>query len=110
MTQENGSVAEGQGSGEGQGGKKPVPRIHSFLKTVAAVNGSDLHLKADAVPRIRVGGELKALKTEALSNDDILAMVEEILQPEQLAELQHRGSVDLAYAMTRVDRFRMNIF
>ena len=110
MTQDNGSETSSPHSAEGYAAKKAVPRIHSFLKTVSAVNGSDLHLKADAVPRIRVGGELKALKTEALSNDDITAMVEEILQPEQLAELAHRGNVDLAYAMTRVDRFRVNVF
>ena len=44
----------------------------------------------------RVGGELKALKTEPLSNEDIEAMVEEILKPEQLADFQQRGTLDLA--------------
>ena len=89
---------------------KRTPRIHTFLKTVAAVNGSDLHLKADVVPRIRVAGELKSLKTDPLTPEDIDAMIEEILLPEQLADFRHRGTIDLAYAMTKVDRYRINIF
>jgi twitching motility protein PilT len=86
------------------------PRIHMFLKTVASVNGSDLHLKADVVPRIRVGGELRSLKTDPLTPADMDQMIEEILLPEQLADFRQRGTLDMAYAMTKTERFRINIF
>ncbi len=86
------------------------PRLQTFLKTVGAVNGSDLHLKADTVPRVRIAGELKVLKTEALSNDEIEAMVREILTPAQMDEFMARGALDVAYAITRNERFRINIF
>jgi twitching motility protein PilT len=86
------------------------PRIHTFLKTVGAVNASDLHLKADTVPRVRIGGDLKTLKTDPLSNDEIEAMVAEILSPAQFDEYNARGSIDIAYAMSRTERFRVNIF
>jgi twitching motility protein PilT len=91
-------------------GSPKKPRLHTFLKTVGAVNGSDLHLKADVVPRVRVGGDLKTLKTEPLSNDEIDVMVREILSPAQLDEYNARGSIDIAYAMSRTERFRVNIF
>jgi twitching motility protein PilT len=96
-------------SGENAGGKK-TPRIHAFFKTVAAVDGSDLHLKADVVPRIRVGGDLKTLKTDPLTAAEIDQMIEEILLPEQLAAFRQHGVIDLAYAMTKTERYRLNIF
>ena len=38
-------------------------RIDTYFRTVGAVNGSDIHLKSDAVPRVRVSGDLRTLKT-----------------------------------------------
>ncbi len=85
-------------------------RIDTFFKTVAAVNGSDIHIKSDAIPRIRVGGELKSLKTESLTPGEVDAMVEEILLPDQLKDYREHGTLDLAYAMNKTERFRVNIF
>lgn len=85
-------------------------RIDTFFKTLAAVNGSDIHIKADAVPRIRVGGELRTLKTESLGPHEVEAMAEEMLNPEQIHDFHQHGTIDVAYAMTKQDRFRVNIF
>jgi twitching motility protein PilT len=85
-------------------------RIDTFFKTVTAVNGSDIHIKSDAVPRIRVGGDLRSLKTEPLPPSEVDLMVAEMLTPEQMHEFNERGTVDLAYAVTKADRFRVNIF
>ena len=71
---------------------------------------TDIHIKSDAVPRVRAGGELRSLKTEPLSPQEVEAMIEEILNPEQLAEYHQKGTLDLAYAMGKVERFRVNIF
>jgi twitching motility protein PilT len=85
-------------------------RINTYFKTLSSVNGSDIHIKSDAIPRIRVGGELRTLKTEPLSPLEVEAMIEEILNPEQLADYHQHGTVDLAYAMGKSERFRVNIF
>jgi twitching motility protein PilT len=85
-------------------------RINTYFKTLSSVNGSDIHIKSDAVPRVRVGGELRTLKTEPLSPHEVEGMIEEILNPEQLAEYHQKGTLDLAYAMGKVERFRVNIF
>ena len=90
-------------------GSKPR-RIDIYFRTVAAVNGSDIHLKSDAIPRVRVAGELRTLKTDPISPADIDAMVEEMLSVEQLHDFHRHGTLDLAYAMTRHERFRVNIF
>ncbi|MGN6367142.1 MAG: type IV pilus twitching motility protein PilT [Phycisphaerae bacterium] len=85
-------------------------KINTFFKTLAAVNGSDIHIKSDAIPRVRVGGELRTLKTDALSPQDVEQMIEEMLSEEQMSEYHRHGTIDLAYAMGRGERFRVNIF
>ena len=86
------------------------PRIHKFLDAVTKLEGSDLHLKADAVPRIRKGGKLMQTTHMALTNTEIEAMVDEILTPEQRVDLRRLGALDIAHAVTPTERFRMNIF
>jgi twitching motility protein PilT len=85
-------------------------RIDAFFRTVSAVKGSDIHLKADAVPRIRVAGELRALKIDPLSPADMEAIMEEMLNSEQLFEFKQHGTIDIAYALTKTERFRVNIY
>ena len=85
-------------------------RIDTYFRTVAAVHGSDIHIKSDAVPRVRVAGELRILKTDPLSPSDVEAMVEEILTSEQMFEFKQHGTIDIAYAITKTERFRVNIY
>ncbi len=87
-----------------------TPRLHRFLEAVAKVEGSDLHVKADAIPRIRKSGKLMQTNSGPLTNAEIEAMITEILTSEQLSDYHHKGSLDIAYAMTPTERFRMNIF
>ena len=90
--------------------KKPIPKIHRFLEAVARVEGTDVHLKADVAPRIRKKGELIPTNSGPLSNDEIEAMVQEIVKPAQWEEFQRNGQIDLAYPLTVRERFRINIF
>lgn len=90
--------------------KSAVPRINRFFEAVTKVEGSDLHIKADAIPRIRKGGRLMQTNSPAMKNADIESMVKEMLTEEQWHDFSHRGSLDIAYAITPVDRFRVNIF
>ncbi len=85
-------------------------RIDTYFRTVAAVNGSDIHIKSDAVPRVRVGGDLRVLKTDPMTPAEVDAMVAEMLSPEQQKDYYHHGTLDLAYAITKTERFRVNIF
>jgi twitching motility protein PilT len=85
-------------------------RIDVYFRTVASVHGSDIHLKSDAVPRVRVAGELKALNTGPISPEEVDEIVEEMLTSEQMFEFKQHGTVDLAYALTKTERFRVNIY
>ena len=90
--------------------KGSAPRINRFFEAVTKVEGSDLHIKADAIPRIRKGGRLMQTNSPPMKNSDIESMVKEMLTDEQWHDFSHRGSLDIAYAITPIDRFRVNIF
>jgi twitching motility protein PilT len=85
-------------------------RIDKFFKASVKMLASDVHFKANSPPRFRVGGKLRTAKTEPLENDRIIEMVFEILTKDQREHYLDRGSVDFAYALTEVDRFRVNVF
>ncbi len=86
------------------------PKIHKYFEVVTKVEGSDLHIKADVLPRVRKSGRLVPTTGTPLSNAEIEAMVKEMLNDEQWHDFLHRGSLDIAYAVTPTERFRVNIF
>jgi twitching motility protein PilT len=85
-------------------------RIDQYFRTVAAVRGSDIHIKSDAIPRVRVAGELRSLKVDPIPPEVVDEIVEEILNSEQMFEFKQHGTIDLAYALTKTERFRVNIY
>ncbi len=89
---------------------KPYPALDEFFCTVVKLGASDLHLKADAVPRIRVGGEVHTLGSQALAREQVEQLALELLTPEQREQYRRSGSVDLAYELGGSDRFRINVF
>lgn len=101
-------LPETSGNGATPGEKRP--QLERFFQAVSKLEGSDLHLKADVVPRIRKGGDLLATRHPVLTDHEIVAMVREIISDEQWHDLNHKGSVDLAYALSPSERFRINIF
>lgn len=89
-------------------GKKPA--LDKFFKLVIDALGSDMHMKGDAVTRIRVGGRLRHTTGEAIPEEKLEEMIFEILSPEQQEFFLENGALDFAYDMGGTDRFRVNIF
>jgi len=89
--------------------------LHDFLKTAVKINGSDIHLQAGSIPMIRVDGRARFLDVPPLSDELMKEYVDQIInsqaEPADKRQiLDHKGSVDVAYAMPGVARFRTNIF
>jgi twitching motility protein PilT len=89
--------------------------LHDFLKTVVKVNGSDLHLQSMSTPMIRVDGRARFLDCPPPDDNGMKEYVDTILQSQGEPEdkwhiLDHKGSVDVAYTMPGVARFRTSIF
>jgi twitching motility protein PilT len=85
-------------------------RIDTFLELVVKQGGSDLHLISGNPPRVRLHGELVAIKYRELTRDETSALVTEIMSPVVRKALAERSSVDFAYAIAGVARFRVNVF
>jgi len=84
--------------------------ITQLLAFVMQNDASDLHLSATNPPIVRVYGSLKRLKSEALSNDDIRAMLYSIMTDEQRSDFEKNLELDFAISFGEKARFRVNAF
>ena len=94
-------------AGEDLGQKVSLVRL---LRTTSKVGGSDLHLKADESPRIRLKGVLQIMKVPPLSSDDIESLLMPLLSEEHKERFVRTGSVDFAADVAGADRYRINLF
>lgn len=85
-------------------------RWGKFLKACMQLNGSDLIMKSEQQPKLRIRGVLKPLDTDPVTADEFLAIAKHILTDEQLEDLHKFGSVDFAYDFEEGTRFRVNMF
>ena len=84
-------------------------RIDTFLQMVVQQNGSDLHLISGNQPRIRVYGELVPVKYRELSKNETLALLHEIMSKPKRDAFADRNSLDFAYEIPGLARFRVNV-
>ena len=86
-----------------------LDKIRGYMKRMIDAKGSDLHIKANAVVRARVNGEILPLSGEILSKDDALIFAKELLRT-RFAEFAEKKELDLVYPYDDTTRFRVNIF
>lgn len=86
--------------------------VHSLLTTTIRLGGSDLHLKVDAPPSVRVDGDLTPLDLPPLTDGDTLAALEAVTgrAPGQREQFDATGDLDTAFTAPGVGRFRVNGF
>jgi len=85
-------------------------RWGKFLQAAIKFEASDLIIKSDQQPKVRLRGALKAMETAAVTEEEFWQIADAILSPEQQADLQKFGSVDFAYDYDAHNRFRVNLF
>ena len=73
-------------------------------------DASDLHLSAGSPPIIRSSGQLKRVKADPLSSEDIRTMLYSVMTEEQRAEYEKNLEIDFAIALGEKARFRVNGF
>lgn len=84
--------------------------LNAYLKYLVDNEGSDLHLKADSLPIIRRNGDLEYVEnSEMVESYDMEAMVNELLDSEDLEKFSESYSFDLSYNIEDLARFRLNI-
>jgi len=85
-------------------------KIVNYFRAVIKYEGSDLHLKAGAKPRIRIAGKIRTLAGDELSNEQIEEMIFAIMTPRLRDMYETHGAVDFAFELEGEDRFRINVF
>ena len=85
--------------------------IKNLLSLMVEKDISDIHFKADSVPALRVRGSMiLATNLPKLSEDDIKSAAHQLMTKEQAAEFEKEMELDLAYSLSGVARFRVNVY
>lgn len=87
-----------------------TPTGQPLLEALVAVGGSDLHLKANVVPRVRVDGVLRNLKFAPLSAGEFSRLIGEIVRDDLRGGWDRGEDVDFAVQVSGVGRFRVNAY
>ncbi len=92
--------------------KKKDYEIDKYFRTLVRLQGSDLHLKADRPPYVRVKGELRPLDRGPIEDEEMARMILAIMDERNRRILNETGGADFAH-LTEVDgvnwRFRVNV-
>jgi twitching motility protein PilT len=85
--------------------------LDRILVMLAELDGSDVHIKAGAPPRLRVAGALRTLDDEpSFTAEETLELAESIMQPAVLETFNRLHEVDFAYSLPSTGRFRVNAY
>jgi len=88
-----------------------MAQIDALLEMMAARRCSDLHVKAGTSPAVRLDGTLTILRDmpviDAASTE---AFAREVLEPRHRALFEDGRDIDMAYSLSGVGRFRINIY
>ncbi len=85
--------------------------LDRLLHVLAELDGSDLHIKADAPPRVRINGQLRAIEDEPQFNaEETGALARSMMPPNLLEVFETKREADFAYSVPGLGRFRVNAF
>ena len=84
--------------------------FEKMLKGTIKFSASDLIIKVDLPPRIRVRGSLRSLQMDICSPSLMFQIAKDILDEDQYQHFHHHGQIDFAYDYDDDNRFRINLF
>jgi twitching motility protein PilT len=86
-----------------------LKKIRGYLKKLIDNGGSDLHIKANAVIRARINGNIVQFSGGIFSKEDAITFAKELLKG-RYSEFVEQKELDLVYPFDELNRFRVNIF
>ncbi len=84
--------------------------LGELLERLAAVGGSDLHLKVGAPPTYRIDGVLRPAELPALTQKDTEDLLLDLLPDRFLEDILTTSDFDFAYGEPGLGRFRVNFY
>ena len=95
-------------------GSPSEPEANKLFRMVMKYKGSDLHLKVNRPPAMRLTGVLREMQLPPLSDADMERLMYPLLSTRQRTSLEDEGGVDFAHIVFDPDgtetRFRVNLF
>src|SRR5690242_8456301 len=83
--------------------------IDDLLKFVVQNDGSDLIIKAESPPLVRIHGDLRQMKIEPFTAEESKEIVYSILSEAQKKRFEEDLELDLSYEIADLARFRVNV-
>jgi twitching motility protein PilT len=84
--------------------------IDGLLQFASKNEVSDVFLKTNTAPSVRLNGIIKQLNHAALSNDEIEGVAKMMMNAEQWQKFVDHPDYDLSYSIPDVARFRVNVY
>lgn len=86
------------------------PGIDRLFRACTKLGASDVHLKANAPPRFRIGGDIRLTQEPPLTTEEIEDLIFEVISEKQKKYFFEHGALDFAHQVPGQDRFRVNVF
>ncbi len=84
-------------------------QIDDLLRTAVDRDASDIHIKAESPPLLRIYGELIPMDLAPLSIDEAKRLSMMVLSQEERDEFERQWELDLGYDLQGAARFRVNV-
>ncbi|MEM8756797.1 MAG: PilT/PilU family type 4a pilus ATPase [Planctomycetota bacterium] len=84
--------------------------IHRLIAAMKPLDASDLHIKVGLIPTYRVGGRLKHIDGDPLSEQEADHLLDPIVPDALRDQFEQDGNLDFATHLPDGDRFRVNMF
>lgn len=81
-----------------------------YLALMVAHGASDLFLSSDAAPGLKIQGQIKRLPEAPLTATRIKTLAYSVMREAQIRQFEAELECDLAIAMDRLGRFRVNVY
>jgi len=95
-------------------GEQEISQIDSELQELCRCavesKASDLFIKAETPPTLRVHGRVVPTDRPMLTPDDTLRMSKSLMTPDQWSKFQDYHELDLAFTLGDLARFRCNVY
>jgi twitching motility protein PilU len=81
-----------------------------LLEKMVQARGSDIYIASGAPPRMNVEGKFQDLAPEPLSPDDTREIIRQLLTDEQWNAFLKNRELNIAYSLSKMARFRVNVY
>lgn len=84
--------------------------IDNLFQLLHTNHGSDLHLSAGSPPVLRIYGDLVRVDAPAVSSEELMAVLREMVPMKRVEAFEQSGDLDFAYEIPGLARYRANFF